>query len=99
MMAFRTIGAGVRPNGQDARSKIPLGTLSAVLQVIAAFFVPKMIYLALFLFILICLVLAECIFQRTDVVRAYPLKSNSVDDGIPDYGKVGIPAKVIGIPG
>ena len=66
---------------------IPLGTLSAVLQVIATFLLTKMIYLALFLSILICLVLAEWIFQRIDVARACRVKSNSVDDGIPDYVK------------
>jgi hypothetical protein len=66
---------------------IPLGAFSAVLQVIAAFFVTIMICLAFFLSILICLVLAECIFDRADVVRAYTVKSNSVDDGIPDYVK------------
>jgi hypothetical protein len=66
---------------------IPLGTLSAVLQVIAAFFITMMISLSLFLSILTCLVLAECIFERADMVRAYTVKSNSVDDGIPDYVK------------
>lgn len=66
---------------------IPLGALSAVLQVIASFFIIIMIYLALFLSILICLVLAECICERADMVRGYTVKSNSVDDGIPDNVK------------
>ena len=63
---------------------IPLGALSAVLQVIAAFFITMMISLSLFLSILTRLDLAECIFERADMVRAYTVKSNSVDDGIPD---------------
>jgi len=54
--------------------------LIALLQVIAAFMIFVVSYLALFVFVILCLVSAVSIYKGADFVRAYTVKSNSLCD-------------------
>ncbi len=57
-------------------------TFNAVLQVIAAFVIFLASYLALLLFIIIGLLIAELIYEGARLGRAYTVKCNSLDDGV-----------------
>ncbi len=57
-------------------------TFNAVLQVIAAFVIFLAGYLALLLFIIIGLLIAELIYEGARLGRAYTVKCNSLDDGV-----------------
>jgi hypothetical protein len=55
---------------------------NAMLQTIGSLLVFIAGYLALVLFTIICLVMAELISDRASVVRAYGVRSVSIDDGV-----------------
>jgi hypothetical protein len=56
--------------------------LNAMLQVIAALLIFVAGCLGLVLFTIICLVIAELISDRANVVRVYEVSSDSLDDGV-----------------
>ena len=56
--------------------------LIALLQVIAAFLIFLASYLALFVFVILCIFTAVVIFKGSDFLCAYKVKSNSVHDEV-----------------
>ena len=54
----------------------------ALLQVIAAFLIFLASYLALFVFVILCIFTAVAIYKVADFLWAYKVKSNSVHDEI-----------------
>ena len=56
--------------------------LAAVLQVIASFMVYIVSFLALFVFVILCLVTLVFLYKGADFVWAYTVKCNSQDVGV-----------------
>jgi hypothetical protein len=55
----------------------PLGTFSAGLQVISSWLMSMLAVLAVLISIIICIVFAECIFERAAIAQAYTVKTHS----------------------
>jgi hypothetical protein len=60
----------------------PESILVVALQMIAALLIFVITYLAIFLSIIICLVIAEFIYEGAGLVRAYTTKSDSSEHGV-----------------
>jgi hypothetical protein len=60
----------------------PNSIFVVTLQVIAAVLIFVITYLAIFLSIVICLVVAECIYEGAGVLRAYTVKCDSPEHGV-----------------
>ena len=64
----------------------PISAFTAGLQAIALWLMSVLDLLAILVSVIICIVLAEFIFERAAFVRAYTVKNDSSDDTVPSLG-------------